>query len=78
MGFDVPDPNVPGRFFQKGVEGFDQISDSMDENEGGCADGEDGVNEGEAGEPHNQRSRQYHHPAQDIFQHMELNGLLVQ
>lgn len=74
---EVGEVDFVGSFFEEDGEDFAGVGEGFFEDEEGDEDGENGVDEAEAGEAHDDCADEDDDPAEDVFEHVEINGFLV-
>ena len=72
------DFDAVGRFFKEQVDGFLEVANGIDKNEYCNADRHQGVDDGNIGKAHNDRSNENNEPTEDVLEHVQINRLLVE
>lgn len=72
------DGDMVGSFFEKNVENGEEVFDSVPKDKKRDENREDGIEISDVGEAHNDSTDKDYNPAEDILEHVEINGFLVE
>lgn len=72
------DGNIGRSFFEKNIKNGKEVLNGVPEDETSDKDGEDRIEIGNVGETHNNGADENDDPAENVLEHVEIDGFLVE